>query len=207
MIYGKTWILANYMNTFLHSFLMFLSLFPICSVSLTTCILMHNNVYPIASHVFLIFSAVPVHRRVLLFSIQSFPSFPNFFPFFPMVFLSFSHGFPMIFPFSHGFPHVFSHVCPSQCHQCPIPGAGSRASESPGEVQQHRREDPNDQQHIEAMGLERPWNTGSSPWLVETSGVKQMIKHGLMGFNQQNGGFNGIYPLVNQQFAIEHSHL
>jgi len=29
---------------------------------------------------------------------------------------------------------------------------------------------------------------------------------GLMGFNQQNGGFNGIYPLVNIQKAIEHCH-
>jgi len=29
----------------------------------------------------------------------------------------------------------------------------------------------------------------------------------LMGFNQQNGGFNGIYPLVNIQKVIENGHL
>jgi len=28
-----------------------------------------------------------------------------------------------------------------------------------------------------------------------------------MGFNQQNGGFNGIYPLANIQKAIENGHL
>jgi hypothetical protein len=27
-----------------------------------------------------------------------------------------------------------------------------------------------------------------------------------MGFNQQNGGFNGMYPLVNKQRAIEKCH-
>ena len=34
-----------------------------------------------------------------------------------------------------------------------------------------------------------------------------LVNWGLMGFNQQNGGFNGIYPLVIEQCAIENASL
>ena len=34
-----------------------------------------------------------------------------------------------------------------------------------------------------------------------------MVKNGgFMGFNQQNGDFNGRYPLVNKHFATENGH-
>ena len=50
---------------------------------------------------------------------------------------------------------------------------------------------------------------GHFPW-VKTYGIypptKWWFNGGLMGFNQQNGGFNGIYPLVNIHIAIEHGH-
>ena len=35
---------------------------------------------------------------------------------------------------------------------------------------------------------------------------KWWFNGGWMGFNQQNGGFNGMYPLVNKQRAIEKCH-
>ena len=35
---------------------------------------------------------------------------------------------------------------------------------------------------------------------------KRWFNGGLMGFNQQNGGFNGIYPLVNCHITMENHH-
>ena len=49
------------------------------------------------------------------------------------------------------------------------------------------------------------WKTGSGCSVDPLSDQSDMVisktkwwfNGGLMGFNQQNGGFNGIYPLVN----------